>query len=192
MRKNNHFLKSLKVLLTSLSIILLSGLIHAQVNVYGTDTFPVPPRDQSTLFYLQRTPNLNTVMYALNFKDRKVDADDPIHVYWIRYTEPGHPKKDLNYIQRKFAYGVKTKKTGPEEWDIRLVSYDKIKLTLKRDHKNQFKVFTRINNKDVIFEKSYIKIDGGSFWSPNVLYIELFGKDPDTGKLISTKVIPKK
>lgn len=155
----------------------------AQVNVYdGRDTFPKPPLTKNTLFYLQRTPNANTILYDLNVNNKgELDKENPIHVYWIRYTEPGHPKKDLNYIQRKFAYGVKVKKLSGDEWDIRLVAYDKVKLTLKKDQNGQYKVFTNINKKEAVFDKSYIRIDeGGSFWKPNVKYIEIFGHDSQT------------
>jgi len=173
---------------------LMTGIntVFAQKNFNEADTFPLPPANKKMMFYLQRTPNINTIIYELNYKSNgQIDADEPIHVYWIRYTEPGKPKKELNYIQRKFAYGVKVRQIKNDEWEIRLVSYDKIKLYLRKGEDGKFNVFININNQWAIFEKSYIKIDGGTFWSPNVIYIELFGREPETMKRVSYKVYPK-
>lgn len=188
----NEFWNSLIICLLIGFFSFTSNSTHAQTSFNEADTFPVPPASSKMMFYLQRTPNINIVIYELRYNaNGQINADDPIHVYWIRYTEPGHPKKDLNYIQRKFAYGVKTKQINSGEWEIRLVSYDKIKLTLKKGIDAKYHVFINIHNKEVIFEKSYIKIDGGTFWSPNVMYIELFGKDPFNNKRVSMKVYPK-
>ncbi|MEO8933152.1 MAG: DUF4833 domain-containing protein, partial [Xanthomarina sp.] len=188
-----------KINWNSFYVFLITGIMvffasssYAQKSFNEADTFPLPPASSKMMFYLQRTPNLNTVIYELRYNSNgQINADDPIHVYWIRYTEPGNPKKDLNYIQRKFAYGVKTKLIKPGEWEIRLVSYDKIKLILKKGIDGKYHVFINIHNQEVVFEKSYIKIDGGTFWSPNVIYIELFGRDPFNNKSVSMKVYPK-
>jgi hypothetical protein len=36
----------------------------------------------------------------------------------------------------------------------------------------------------------FIKIEGGSFWLPNVIYVELKGIDPATGKEITERFKP--
>ena len=77
-------------------------------------TFPVPSGVTNQLFYLQRDPNTNTVIYQLNV-DRagKLDEDEPVNVFWIRYDEHGE-RKDLNFIQRKFAYGLTAEKMAAD------------------------------------------------------------------------------
>lgn len=153
------------------------------------DSFPTPPANKKMMFYLQRTSNKNTIVYELNYaSDGLLDSEEPIHVYWIRYTEPGNPKKELNFIQRKFAYGVKVKKESAGSWDIRLVSYEKVPLQLKKGADGKYNIFTTINNKQNIFTKAFIKIDGGTFWFPNVVYIELSGIDVESGKPVSQKI----
>ena len=70
-----------------------------------TVDFPIPPHNPKQLFYLQRTSNTNTIICELNLNEKGVpDPESPVHVFWIRYTE-GAVKKELNYIQRVFAYG---------------------------------------------------------------------------------------
>jgi hypothetical protein len=144
-----------------------------------SNNFPIPAADAKQLFFLQRTPNTNTIICELNYKDGVVDKEDPIHVFWIRYQEGGQ-KEDLNYIQRKFAYGVKSKEIGDNKYELNFVSYKKYKMYLMQASDKQFHVYTTINNKQAILTRIYIEIKGGSFWSPNIEYVEITGIDPAT------------
>ncbi len=150
-------------------------------------TFPVPQGNEKQLFFLQRTPNTNTIICELNYKDGMIDKEDPIHVFWIRYQEDGQ-KEDLNYIQRKFAYGVKSKEIGDNKYELNFVSYKKYKMYLMQAADNQFHVYTTINNKQVILTRIYIEIKGGSFWSPNVEYVEITGIDPATRSTVKERL----
>lgn len=153
------------------------------------DTFPVPAVPK-LLFYIQRDPNTNTIVYELNAdKDGKISVDAPVNTYWIRYPEGG-VKKNLNYLQRKFAYGINSKSLGNGNFELRSVAYNKLPLYLKRDPKNQYHVYADINNKKCMLSRVFIRIDGGTFWSPNVLYIELKGIDVASGKTIVQRIIP--
>ncbi len=144
--------------------------------------FPVPEKTDKLLFYIQRDPNTNTICYALNVdNNNKLDEKEPVHVFWIRYPEGGQ-RKELNYIQRKFAYGINNKKIAKDHYSLQSVAYSKLPLTLKKDNNGDFHVYTRINQKECVVERIFIRIDGGTFWSPNVLFIELKGTDPSTGK----------
>jgi hypothetical protein len=44
-----------------------------------------------------------------------------------------------------------------------------------------------INQKQAILNRIFIKINGGSFWFPNVEYVELSGFDPATGAPVSER-----
>lgn len=155
------------------------------------DTFPVPKGNSKQLFYLQRTSNTNTIVCELRYnKQGEVDEDDPVHVFWIRYPEGGQ-KKELSYIQRVFAYGIKSQAVGKDSYKIHFVSYKKRPLYLMRSPKdNQFKVYTTINNQQAVLTRIFIKIDGGTFWSPNVVYMEMKGIDEQTGKEVMQRFKP--
>jgi len=160
------------------------------VVVNEVDTFPVPKNIKNMMFYVQRTPNTNTIVYELNYKkDGLLDADDPIHIFWIRYQEQGQ-HKELNYIQRKFAYGLKVDELGNNKWKLRFVSYDKHPMYLVLAENGKYYVFTQINGKRSVLSRIYLKIDGGTFWKPNVLYIELKGTDAETGKEAIERIKP--
>ena len=142
------------------------------------------PSNISKLFYIQRDPNINTLIYELNMdKGGNLNTETPIHVYWVRYAEKGQ-KEELNYIQRKFAYGVTARQTKPNEYDIRFVAYKKLALNLLRSADGKYHIFGIIAKKQAILNRIFVKIEGGSFWLPNIVYAELKGTDPATGKEI--------
>jgi phosphatidylglycerophosphate synthase len=178
-RKNKPAGKQL-IAWMGLFMILFTGT-SAQAGGPERPKFPVPSGIPNMLFYLQRTPNSNTIVYDLNVdKDGKLDVDDPVNVYWIRYTEGG-VKKGLNFIQRKFAYGIKVKKLSDEKYEIKSVAYDKHPMYLMKSDKGKYQIFTKIGDTMAALSSIWIQIEGGSFWVPNVVYIEMKGVDPATG-----------
>lgn len=149
------------------------------------DTFPVPHDIKNQLFYLQRTHNINTIVCELNLqKSGQPDSENPVHVFWIRYTEHGQ-RAELSFIQRVFAYGIKVKPISDNKFELHFVSYKKFPLYLmKSDSDNKYHVYANIARRQAIVSRIFIKINGGSFWSPNVEYIEVKGIDPNSGKEI--------
>ena len=154
------------------------------------DTFPVPVVNNQ-LFYLQRTANTNTVVYEANLNSKgQIDEDNPVRVYWIRYPEGGM-KKDLSYIQRVFAYGIKTQRQSTDVFNTHVVSYKKAQLTVKKSTKdNKYHAYATINHKEAMLTRIFLKIEGGAFWSPNVIYIELKGRDEATGEEVMERFKP--
>lgn len=150
--------------------------------VAAQEGFPIPPATSAMLFYLQRTPNTNTIICDLNLeKNGQLDEDNPIHVYWIRYGEKGQ-KEELSYIQRKFAYGIKAKRMDDGKFKLNFVSYSKYSMYLTKVADGKYHVYAMINEKFAILKSIFIKINkGGTFWSPNIEYFEVTGIDPATG-----------
>jgi hypothetical protein len=148
------------------------------------------PGSVNRLFYLQRDPNTNTVIYELNVDENGVlDKDKPVHPYWIRYTEKGQ-KEELGFIQRKFAYGVNSTELGNDKFDIRFVSYKKIPFLLMKGTDGKYHIFVTISKKQVILNRIFLRIRGGTFWVPNVVYMELKGTEPATGREITERFKP--
>ncbi|QNL52615.1 DUF4833 domain-containing protein [Olivibacter sp. SDN3] len=155
------------------------------------DTFPIPKGVDNLLFYIQRDPNTNTICYTLNLnKSGELNTANPINAFWIRYPEGG-ARKDLNFIQRKFAYGITAKKNNDGTYDVRSVAYNKLPLTLKKDSNGRYHIYTDISNKESVLERIFIRIgDGGTFWAPDVKYIELKGVDVKSGRRIIDRFKP--
>jgi len=165
------------------AVIILVSVVTVSAQPAG---FPNPPLGDHHLFYLQRTPNKNTIMCELNLEGGKLNVDDPVHVYWIRYTEKGE-KAELSFIQRKFAYGIRSNKITDGKYEIYFVSYKKFKIALKPGVDKKYHAFAVINNKESILTRIYLHINGGTFWSPNVEYAEVTGIDPASGQVVKER-----
>jgi hypothetical protein len=142
--------------------------------------YPTPSGNVNQLFFIQRDPNINTLIYELNINNGTLNEEEPVHVFWIRYAEKGQ-HDDLNYIQRNFAYGIRSKKISKENYEIHFVSYKKKTMYLRKSSDNKFYVFTDINKKQAILKQVFVRVNGGSFWVPNIEYVELKGIDPISG-----------
>jgi hypothetical protein len=159
---------------------------------YTLDDSKMPVPVENQLFYLQRDPDRNTVVYKLNAENGVLDKDNPITAFWIRYEEQGQ-RKELSFIQRKLAYGLHTKQLTGGVHEIRLVSYPTVPLYLsKSSADNQYHIYTQINQKKAILDRIFVRIDGGSLLFPNVKYVEISGKDVSTGKGLAQRLIPNK
>ena len=145
--------------------------------------FPIPTGIPKLLFYLQRSQNINTVIYELNLKNGLVDSLNPIHIFWISYAEKSQIE-ELTEVQRKFAYGLDIKQLGSEHYALRFLAKKKYVFELKKGEDNQYHVYCAISNKPAILQKIYLQINGGSLFSPNIEYVILEGTDVETGGLI--------
>ena len=151
--------------------------------------FPIPKGIPNQLFYLQRDPNINTYICELNLDEKgNVDRREPVLFYWMRYNIDGK-KADLSYIQRKFAYGIQTKELGKDHFELRFVSHKQLALYLVKDENNKFHVYTTVNKKKIRLERIFVRIEGGSFWVPNVKYVELRGINPETNTVVAERIV---
>lgn len=185
------------VLMLGATLLATPAMAHPRIDdgratfTEAVDTFPVPRFNAKTQFYVQRTPNTNTIMYELNLKNGVLNEDNPIHVYWIRYTEGGGTQ-ELSYIQRKFAYGVKTSKIADDKFKLLFAAYDKVPLYLMKSTAGIYHTYVELDGKMIVLKRLYIRIDpGGTFWAPNVKYVEFKGADVATGKEVIKRINPK-
>lgn len=154
--------------------------------------FPEPKGIDNLLFYVQRTINTNTIIYELNLKNGELNEAEPIKTYWIKYADKSKIE-DLSFIQRKLAYGIKSKLIDKAKgvYSFHFVSYEKKELYLiKSKTDNKFKVFVLVNGEFAQLKNIHIQIDGGTFWVPNVKYVLIKAVKPDNNQEIIEKIIP--
>jgi len=185
-----YFSKSFMVI--TILVNMISENIAAQAKNPSPLHFPTPKNIDNMLFYIQRDPNTNTAIYALNYEeDGKINKRNPVKAYWIRYAEKGE-EKDFTYIQRKFGYGIESKSLNNEEFQLQFVSYKKLPLTLKKiDSDQKYHVFVSVNQKKIQVEKIFVRIEGGTFWLPNVKYAEVTGIETSSNKIITERMLFK-
>jgi len=158
--------------------------------------FPRPSLTKKRLFYLQRNLNKNTIVYDVNLsEDGKINSRKPIDVYWMRYgdNEEG-TRKGLSWIQRKFAYGYKSKAHEKRQENqghafiIKLVAYGKRNIDLEEIGKGEYRTLMQIDSKRCQLTHIYVYADESGFW-PDVLHVDIFGKDLENGKQVRERIL---
>ena len=184
-------MKFKKLLLLLVVLVITASFKTEMIN--SESTYPKPEGIENMLFYVQRTINANTIVYTLNQdKDGNLNEKEPIKVYWIKYAQGG--KVDpLTYIQKNYAYGIKSKSIDKEKksYVFEFVSYSKRQFYLLKSKKdNKYHVWSYVNKKLTILNNIFVKIEGGTFWVPNVKYIEVKALDPDASEEITEIIKP--
>lgn len=157
---------------------------------FYNEAFPVPSGVKNMLFYVQRSLNKNTLIYQLNYAENgELNEKEPIKIYWINYATNSNAE-ELNYIQRKYAYGLSTMLIDNEKktFAFNFVSYKKQMLYLIKSHDKKYHAYSYFNNRLMQVNRIYVHIEGGSFWTPKVKYIEVSGKDPVKNEELTEKI----
>ncbi len=176
--------------------LLCALFIFMRLSCFAQEGLPVPKDGKNRLFYLQRDPNSNTVIYDMNYlADGAVDITKPVHAYWIKYTKGGSTE-ELLPIEEKLAYGViaQPMDDAGNAYKINIAAYKKIDITVKQDKKDgkKYNAYVTANGKNIRLSKIFLHLDNPASFKPTILYIEFTGKDEKTGKLVTEKVIPAK
>jgi hypothetical protein len=141
------------------------------------------------LFLIERSKNANVVHYDAQFNaDGKLDSKAPVVAYWIMLAEDGR-REDLNWVERKKAYGfdIKPDASGAG-YQMTVVSAPKRPITVKKEG-GVFRAELVIDGHLALLEKMYINSTDGMI-GPKVHYIELRGKDVKTGEKRVEKIVP--
>jgi len=175
-----------------LIILFLISLISQGQNKVAKDDFPKPKGVKNLLFYVQRTININTLVYTLNInKNGELDTEEPIKVNWINYARDTSTES-LSYIQRKYAYGIDVKLVDKEKmmYAFNFVSYKKKPIYLiKSQADNTYHAYYTTKTEVISLTRIFIQIEGGSFWVPKVKFIEVTGVNLKNEKVIE-RIIP--
>jgi len=159
--------------------------------IHKRHTYPTPPRTNNSLFYIQRSNNASAIVYdGQRNKQGKLNPENPIHVYWLSYSEDS-TRNELNYIQKKLAYGVHVYSSPKkDEYEISLVSYKKKKIHVFENEKGEMQANMVINGKMARFRNVYVEI-AKNFFIPEISFVEVFGEDLETGQEVYEKIIPE-
>jgi len=181
----------LSILLSILLIFNSLAQKNKNISPESIEQYPVPEPSSNQLFYIQRSSNINSIIYDANLGiDKKLDGKSPVHAYWIRYTE-GNKKQELSVIQRSLAYGLHTKAITGElgSYEGHFLAYRKRKFVVKLNPKGEPIALFPINGKMQILKKVFVKVDESGIM-PSVIHVELWGRDPITDKEVYEKFKP--
>ena len=144
----------------------------------------------SPLFIIERNKNANVVHYDARLTaDGKLDPKEPVIAYWVMLAEDGRREK-LTWIEKKKAYGF-TIKPDPSVngYKMTLVAAPGRQITVKKE-KDAVRAEAVIDGRPAVLEKMYINASDG-LTGPKVHYIEVYGKDLQTGEQRREKMVPK-
>lgn len=187
------------ILLTSLAVFVPGeGAFARQMTSSVTEVSQIPslrpefpvPKEPNMLFYIQRSVNSNTVVYAARVDAQgRLDQSDPIDVYWRWFNVDGH-RKPLNFIERSMAYGVSLDRRAPAQNGVafKVAALPERKLILERDNKGAPEALIPIGNHLARLVYAYLQVDDHGFM-PDVTAIDLFGIDTLSGKILHEHVV---
>lgn len=159
----------------TVSIIYISIAVLIPIESLSKDT------QTQHLFNIERSKNENVVQYDVQVKaDGKLDANEPVIAYWVRLAKDGQ-KEDLKWVEKQFAYGFKAKynpKTNTATLDLVAKINRQIKVS---EVQGEYRAETTIDSQPAYLEKIFISSKGKGM-STEIIYMELFGKDVQTGE----------
>jgi len=173
-------------------LLLFQLLYFSSLSIQAQDSYPTPPDVFQRLFYIQRTGSPNTIVYDAKFgADGQFQKDQPIDVYWLRFSEYGQ-RQDLNYLQRTLAYGVNARMAeSSNEYIFYLVSYAQRKFRLKKNAQGRPVAVMMLNGKEVYLKRVFIDLEPTLFGlKPNIHFVEIFGIEVQTGRMAYEKFVP--
>jgi hypothetical protein len=142
------------------------------------------------LFKISRSRDADVIFYDVSLRaDGKLDAGTPVNIYWKRRTK-GSEREPLTRIQNRYSYGIKLLETSGDHAKFKFVSFDSKEFRLEKSDEGRFMVFTVIGNKTVIVERIFVQFDGGTFVAPVISEVILYGRDVESGLLLTEDIKP--
>ena len=144
----------------------------------------------SPLFIIERSTNANVVHYDARITtDGKLDPKDPVIAYWVLSAEDGR-REELSWIEKKKAYGFDIKPDpSVNGYKMSLVAAPQLQITVRKEGA-AVRAEGVIDGRPAVLEKMFIKASDG-LTGPKVEYLELYGKDLQTGGKRYQKIVPK-
>jgi hypothetical protein len=142
------------------------------------------------LFIIERSKNANVVHYDARLTaDGNLDAGEPVIAYYVMLAEDGR-RKELNWIEQTMAYGFDIKPDpSVSGYRMTMVAAPERPITVRKAG-SAVRAELVIDGRPAVLEKMYINASDGPPW-PELRYIELYGKDLQTGEKRFEKILPK-
>ena len=142
------------------------------------------------LFIITCNRNADVVHYDAQLAaDGTLDPKEPVIVYWAMLAQDGR-RKDLNWIERKMAYGI-TIKPDPsaDGFEMTIVAAPQRSITVRKVG-SSVRAELVIDGRRAVLESMYIDASDGLI-GPIVHYVGLHGTDVQTAERRFEKIIPR-
>lgn len=168
------------------SMILISALTLGGMHSSGKGSGEKDIRQQR-LFVITRNLNDNQVCYDACIRESKLDAKEPVKVYWTIPKE-NNKHEGLTRMERKRAYGFDVVKSyGGDSVDITLKPLPRpIRVKLNA---GQWVAVTTIDSVHAILVSAYVMADNSGLM-PSVQWIKMTGKALSGGMEVTETIKP--
>lgn len=130
------------------------------------------PNDGGQVFYIQRSTNPNTVVYASKVAGGQIDSSAPISAYWRRYGSNGAAKA-LSGLERRVAYGVNAKAAGNGTYRVTFRALPSKTMTLRMAD-GRPALFTDTSKGEARMIYAYLDVKDGLI--PQVTGLKMIGR----------------
>jgi len=142
--------------------------------------------DAQRLFHIERSKNANIVAYdVLVDPDGNPDAKRPIDAYWILAADG--EREALSGVEKRLAYGFKTRFTGPGVVMLRLAADIDRDITVERVQ-GAFRAIVDIAGQPAVLDRIYVQSVERRLWLPSVKFVDLFGTALQTGAELHERI----
>jgi len=166
------------------SVTVGSELVHLRPD------FKVPD-EPNQLFYIQRSPNSNTVVYTARLEaNGEFDSKAPVEGFWRKFNIDGS-RQSLTFVERLMAYGVRVDTVRPDKpITFSVVALPDRKLTLAMDPQHHPEALLQIDGHTVKLAYVYLQVVEGGLL-PKVPSLDIFGTDIASGKWVHEHLIQR-
>lgn len=171
-----------------MKLTLITLLLVALALCPGT-LFAVSADRAGHLFFIERSKNKNLVQYDVQLTaNRDLSDSRPVNVYWV--LENGR-REELNSIERKYAYGIaRQERVDRDKFKVILAAFKGLEIIVEKLN-DSFKAVVSINGTESILQKIYVKSEETQARLPRILYVELFGRNKETGRPVKERISPR-
>ena len=135
----------------------------------------------------------------------KLADQDPIEVYWMGFsrkdpneTDESKLKSELNWIEKKVAYGASAHRHGHKEgeFEVTLVALPHLKPVMKMmpshhgSSSNIPRLVATIGERECVILRVYVLASENMIGLPTVHWVNIHGIDLETGEEIVEKIRP--
>ena len=149
------------------------------------------PEEPDQLFYIQRSPNSNSVIYAAKLDSKgNFDSQAPVEAFWRKFNIDGS-KKPLNFMERMMAYGVRMNAARPgQPITFAIAALPQRQMTLGWDAQHHPVTTMQMGTHTARLVYVYLQVDERGLL-PDVPSLDIFGIDTTSGKAIHEHLIQK-
>lgn len=149
------------------------------------------PHDEGQVFYLQKSSNPNTVVYAMQFDETgKLSRANPMTAYWRRYAEQGQ-RMELRLLERILAFDIQYSVIDDvlPAYRANLVAYPALKATVEKTAEDVYRAILPIAGEPAQLDCIFVELRETGF-IPTILHVDLVGRTLDGSERIRQRLLP--